>query len=57
MIYFGGCNSREVSHSFMLDAISACRARLKRRSRSMPGGVAPGLLAELFSLVGEAIFK
>ena len=38
-VHFGGRRSREFSHPFTCEALSACRARRMRRSRSMPGGV------------------
>jgi hypothetical protein len=43
LIHFGGCNSADVSHLFVCEASSACRAFprraiLSRESRSSPGG-------------------
>jgi hypothetical protein len=35
--YFGGCNSRELAQSFKCEAVSACRAFRRSRSRSGPG--------------------
>src|SRR5664279_2901034 len=36
--YFGDCNPGDVSHWFMREAVSACRALRTNWSRSIPGG-------------------
>jgi hypothetical protein len=46
--YFGGCNPGDVSHRFMRQAVSACRARriiaqealrLREQAKSLPPGM------------------
>lgn len=36
--YFGDCKPGDVSHSFMREAVSVCRALRINSSRSIPGG-------------------